>query len=57
MKNPYSLFLITITIFFTNSYTYAQSEPNNSWIEGMQDYTVNFNTVVNVFEDEYRGKP
>ncbi len=56
MKNPYSLFLLIITIFFTTGYTYAQSEPNNSWIDGMQDYTINFNNVVNVFEDEYRGK-
>ncbi|CAI8350231.1 MAG: Xyloglucanase [Owenweeksia sp. TMED14] len=37
--------------------SFGQNESSNIWIDGMQDYTINFNKVVSSFEDEYRGKP
>ena len=55
-KLNYLTSLLLILFSFSNT-IFGQNEPNNEWIEGMQDHKVNFNTVVDLFENEYKGKP
>ena len=40
----------------SNTLTKSEIE-NMSWVEAMQDYRVNFHTVVDKFESEFAGKP
>ena len=58
-----------ISLIFMSHTLTAQVQKNNitplsqseiqgmTWVEAMQDYRVNFHTVVDKFNDEFAGKP